>query len=202
MSASSRGKRGRKTKEKFPENCGMNLSGNSAATQISLTEEQPLPASDIEWQLQVKAHNHYLNNINSHREDRIPPMVGPSLYAVQPALPGTPEAPTYFTPEHAYEYPYPPMPEVSHSYGPTLGPYTYLPPELDYAPPTLAARFMRSMAPHPTPYSIPLQHPELAQRRLQPGETTPNEAFSIPKRHVIRQVGQTTRSVTRDGSGS
>ncbi|KAI6155648.1 hypothetical protein BKA82DRAFT_17488 [Pisolithus tinctorius] len=60
---------------------------------------------------------------------------------MQPALPSTPEAPTSFTPEHTYEYPYPPVPEVFHSYGPTLGPYTYLPPELDYALPTLAARY-------------------------------------------------------------
>ncbi|KAI5991667.1 hypothetical protein F5J12DRAFT_786313 [Pisolithus orientalis] len=164
------------TKEKFPGNSGMNLSENSVVTQLGLTEEQPAPASDIEWQLD--------------QEDQIPSMDGPSSYAMQPALTSAPEAPTCFAPEYTYEYTYPPIPEVPHSYshvqqgqcgGSTLGPYMYLPPELNYALPTLATRFMHSAAPHPTLYSIPSQHAELAQRHLWPGETTLNEAFSIPK---------------------
>ncbi|KAI6149799.1 hypothetical protein BKA82DRAFT_4353882 [Pisolithus tinctorius] len=178
MSTSSRGKQGRKMKEKFLENSGMNLSGNSAATQINLAEEQPVPAPDIKWQLQVKAQTYYLNSIDSDQEDWVPSINGPSSYTMQPALTS--------------------MPEVSHSYpyvqqgqcgGSTLGPYTYLPPELDYALPTLAARFVHSVAPHLTQYSVPLQHTKLAQRWLWPGEMTPNEAQEVHEITINARTG-------------
>ncbi|KAI6000972.1 hypothetical protein F5J12DRAFT_784221 [Pisolithus orientalis] len=56
MSTSSRGKQGNKMKEKFLENSGMNLSGNSAATQINLAEEQSLSPAHLKCLILIPTH--------------------------------------------------------------------------------------------------------------------------------------------------
>ncbi|KAI6111458.1 hypothetical protein EDD16DRAFT_1521942 [Pisolithus croceorrhizus] len=57
--SSTRGKRGRKTKQKYLESLGFNPSGKSVATQLGVMEEQPLASYEIEWQLQSEVEAVY-----------------------------------------------------------------------------------------------------------------------------------------------
>ncbi|KAI6166408.1 hypothetical protein EDD17DRAFT_1786436 [Pisolithus thermaeus] len=256
MRAQSKGKRPRKTKPKYPESSGYNPSGNSAATQIGITEEQPLPVAEIEWQLQTEAHTHHYSSIDNDQEDWMPSTSGhepqfaqsvpvsehpyerfflgsqthmesgpcPETFSLQSSLAhpsilpdldhtssAFPESQTHvefspigytnlpqseiFNPASSFAYP---IQEAQHG-GSSLLPYPYVPLELDYAPPTLATGFLRQPVSHIAPYSVRSQHPEAIERPLRPGETMPNEAFTISRRSVIQQqVGQTTQSITQD----
>ncbi|KIK14187.1 hypothetical protein PISMIDRAFT_17478, partial [Pisolithus microcarpus 441] len=249
MRVQSKGKQPRKTKQKYPESSGYNPSGNSMATQIGITEEQPLPVAEIEWQLQTEAHTYHHGGIDNDQEDRMPSTSGhvpqftrsvpvsehpyerfflgsqvhtesgpcSETFSLQsslaypsflPELGHTsstfPESQTHvefnpmgytnppqskiFNPASSLAYP---IQEVQCG-GSLLPPYPYFPPELDYALPTLTTRFLHQPVSRVTPYNVWSQRLEAIERPLRPGETMPNEAFSISRRSVIQNILPTT----------
>ncbi|KAI6020818.1 hypothetical protein PISMIDRAFT_23739 [Pisolithus microcarpus 441] len=205
--SSSRGKRGRKTKQKYLESSGFNPSGNSAATQLGITEEQPLASYEIKRRLlsEVKAvYNESDASANpGDPSHQVTDPLGPTLLTAAGHQP-------------PYGHLYCPELPMQSVLGPVEGStgllhpfqlglaaststqalYSNLPPALDYAPATLASRHARpAPTTHTAPYNLQSRHPE---RPLRPGEATSNEMFIIPWQPVIRQVGQTSRSVARD----
>ncbi|KAI6098241.1 hypothetical protein EDD16DRAFT_1718087 [Pisolithus croceorrhizus] len=191
--SSARGKRGRKTKQKYPESSGFNPSGNSAATQLGVTEEQLLASYEIECA-----------NAGYPIYETTDP-AGSTLLTIAGHRPPYQH---FYCPQVPTRLALGPVESISGSLHPLQSAlatssslqafHSSLPPALDYSPSVLTTRHART---GPTsrmaPYNLQSQHPE---RHLQPGEAALNEAFIIPWRPVIQQVGQTSHSVARDTS--
>ncbi|KIO11440.1 hypothetical protein M404DRAFT_7361 [Pisolithus tinctorius Marx 270] len=113
-------------------------------------------------------------------------------YGTAPPVPFNPANTSYSTA--------PPIPvDLGHPMGSTA--YLYSPPNFDYAPSALVTRRLNHLSSHVFPYSPQTQRIGNIERPLRGGEEVSNQHFVVTGKSVIRQVGQTTRSIAR-GSAS